>query len=328
MREVAPQDWDALLARLGVTDTYVSRGYVEASAPLAGGEPVYLCEGDEDGAVVLAGLLRSDPVDLVTPYGYGGPLAAGAAPPVARFAGAYGDWCTQHGVVSSFVVYHPLAGNADLAAATGFHRADLAGTVAWRLDGEGDLLDGMHAHHRRRVRRAERAGLTVSVTPDATDLAEFAAVYEVTMARAGAADFYLFDEAYWRALADGVPLVRVDVRAGDELVAGVLGFGSPPWLHYHLGASTDRGRDLGASHLALLTLARHGRAHGHEVLHLGGGVGGRADSLLTYKERFAPGGLVPAAIGKAVHDREAYARLTGAPDVDWDGFFPAYRAGG
>ena len=41
--------------------------------------------------------------------------------------------------------------------------------------------------------------------------------------------------------------------------------------------------------------------------------------------RFAPDGLVPASIGKAVHDRERYRALSGA-DVDWDGFFPAYRA--
>jgi hypothetical protein len=102
--------------------------------------------------------------------------------------------------------------------------------------------------------------------------------------------------------------------------------GAPPWLHYHLGAASEEGRGTGASHLALCTLAEWGRAGGYETLHLGGGVSGRADSLREYKLRFAPDGLVPAATGRAVHDRDAYARLTGSDEVDWAGFFPAYRA--
>src|SRR5919202_1428489 len=140
------------------------------------------------------------------------------------------------------------------------------------------------------------------------------------MHRAGASGFYLFGPAYWRALRERVPLVRVDVLGDGELLASVLGMGRPPWLHYHLGASSDAGRRAGASHRALYELARWGRGHGFTVLHLGGGVGGRADSLLEFKLRFAPGGRLPAAVGKAVHDLPAYERLSGSPGVAWDDF--------
>jgi hypothetical protein len=54
-------------------------------------------------------------------------------------------------------------------------------------------------------------------------------------------------------------------------------------------------------------------------------VGGAEDSLHEFKRRFDPGGLVDAAIGKAIHDAEAYARLAGRA-ASVDGFFPAYRA--
>jgi hypothetical protein len=106
----------------------------------------------------------------------------------------------------------------------------------------------------------------------------------------------------------------------------MLGMGEPPWLHYHLGGSVEGAGRSGASHLALFRLAEWGQERGYSVLHLGGGVGGRDDSLLAYKLRFAPDGLLPAAVGKALHDPAAYAELTGSPDVDWAGFFPAYRA--
>jgi hypothetical protein len=102
--------------------------------------------------------------------------------------------------------------------------------------------------------------------------------------------------------------------------------GEPPWLHYHLGGTADAALTNGASHLALTGLAEWGQEQGYRRLHLGGGVGGADDSLLHFKRRFAPGGLVAASIGKAVHDPAEYRRLSGADAVDWDAFFPAYRA--
>ena len=115
------------------------------------------------------------------------------------------------------------------------------------------------------------------------------------------------------------------MREKGELLASVLGMGEPPWLHYHLGGATDAARGTGASHLALYSLACWGRDQGYDTLHLGGGVGGRDDSLLEFKLRFAPDGRVGVAIGKAVHDHAGYLRLSGAAEVDWDAFFPAYR---
>lgn len=31
-------------------------------------------------------------------------------------------------------------------------------------------------------------------------------------------------------------------------------------------------------------------------------------------------------MGKLVHDEDAYRRLSGDAEIDYDGFFPAYRA--
>ena len=42
IEEVAPEDWDGLLAELGCDDAYLRREYVEASAVLDPGRPVLL----------------------------------------------------------------------------------------------------------------------------------------------------------------------------------------------------------------------------------------------------------------------------------------------
>jgi hypothetical protein len=321
--EVEPERWDALVRGLGVSDVYYRRGFVEASAALAGGTPTLLHLPGDAGHVLFPCVVREDPVDVVTPYGYGGPLAVGDRPPATDFAPAYQGWCERRGALSSFVVFHPLFGNDGSEVAAGFHRIPMTGTVAWAL--EGDVFAAMHRHHRRVVRRACADGLEAAVEPAPGEIDAFVEVYEQTMRRREASPFYFFGDAYWDALVRDVPLVRVDVRACGTLLAGVLGMGDPPWLHYHLGGTADAGLRSGASHLALYSLAAWGRDHGFRTLHLGGGAGGRDDSLLEYKRRFAPDGLIAASVGKAVHDPDRYRRLSGGP-VDWDGFFPAYRA--
>jgi hypothetical protein len=324
LAEVIPEDWDARLDGLGLTDAYLRRGYLRSGAALAPAEPVLLHLAADRGDVVFACLLRSDPADVITPYGYGGPVAVGAAPPVAEFAGAYEDWCARRGVVSSFVVYHPLFANQELALPA-FHQQTLTGTVSWDLESE-DLLGGLHRHHRRMVRHAQAAEVEVRIGEAPSDLDAFRALYTETMVRAGADPFYLFGAEYWAILASEVPLVAVDVWRDEEHLAAMLGLTGPPWLHYHLGASSEAGRSLGANHLAMYALANWGAEHGYTRLHLGGGVGGVRDSLFLYKARFAPGGELPAAIGKAVHDPERYRALTGRAEITYDGFFPAYRA--
>jgi serine/alanine adding enzyme len=322
--EVEPARWDTVLREAGVTDVYYSRAFVAASAALVDGEPTLLHLAGDGGSVVFACLVRSDPTDVVTPYGYGGPLGAGRHPPLERFPASYEAWCRARGAVSTFVVFHPLARNAESPASAGFHRTPLGSTVAWPLAGR-DLLAGMHRHHRRLVRRAQAERLEVIVVSAPGELASFVELYEGTMRRAQASPFYFFPDRYWGELLRGVPLVRVDVSERGRLLASVLGMGEPPWLHYHLGARSADAGHAGASHLALYELAAWGQAHGYETLHLGGGVGGRADSLFEYKRRFAPGELAPAAIGKAVHDTARYLRLARADAIAWDGFFPAYR---
>jgi len=302
MRELDPAAWDAL-----ELDAYYRRPYVEAAALLDKGRPFLL---EHDGAR-FAGIERDEPRDVVTPYGYGGPTADG-------FWDAYEEWARERGVVTTFVRFHPLYGNQRGAP---IHVDELAPTVAWRLDPDRDLLAGLHFKHRNKVTKAENAGATVT---QHDGLGEFVPLYEDTMRRVNADDFYFFEPAYWERLGE-LPLVRFDAGIDGEVVASALCLATPPWLHYHLSGTTDAGRTTGSSTLVLLEAARWAQANGYERFHLGGGLGGKEDSLHHFKARFDPEGLVPAAVGKAIHDEDAYRRLSGGSEVVFEGFFPAYR---
>ena len=333
--EVEPDHWDDLLADVGCTDAYFQRAYIESALVLEPGAAAYLHVGGDRGDVVLPCIVRALPeqlegaegrLDVITPYGYGGPVATGDDPPAGLFWELYGSWCAERRVVASFMRFHPLLENHRYSG-PGFTVEKLGTTIAWRLEPTVDPFDGMHSAHRNSARKAQRAGAEVSAVEGPADLGEFVEAYEATMTRAGASPFYFFDHAYWRRLETSLRdrLVRFDARIEGELVASALCLAALPWMHYHFGATSELGRSSGAGNLVLVEAARWGQARGFELFHLGGGVGGGEDALFRFKERFYEAGRKDAYVGKVVHDEPGYAALTGRGAGELSGFFPAYR---
>ena len=298
-----------------MTDVYFRSDYAEIAAVVEHGDAQVL---EHDGVIFPVVVREAAGVrDVTNPYGYGGALAPDDESG-QRFYDWYRRWCAENGIVTSFVRFHPLFENHRYAQPA-FHVEPVAGSVSWRL--EGDLFGGMHAHHRRAVRKAERAGIEVAATEAPENLRPFSQLYDETMRRAGASDFYFFPAEYWDGLErrDWVVLFE----AGED--AAILCFATPPFLHYQFGASSDEARGTGSSHLLMLSAARWGQERGYEQFHLGAGVGGGGGPLLEWKRRFQPAELLGQWVGKAVHDEERYRSLTGEAAPTYDGFFPAYR---
>jgi serine/alanine adding enzyme len=302
-----------------IGDAYFRRDYAEISAVLEGGEAVFL-EADGGFFPVIV-REKSGVKDVTNPYGFGGAVAADRDAG-RRFYETYQRWCGENSIVTSFIRFHPLLENHRYAEPL-FHLEAVAGSVSWRL--EDDLFAGMHAHHRRAVRKAERSGLEVVVREAPDRLDRFASLYEQTMRRQRASAFYFFPEAYWHGLQNREWLLLLEAHIGAETVAAILCLAAPPWLHYHLGASADAARNTGASHLLIYSAARWVQERGYEQFHLGAGVGGSGGALLEWKRRFYPSELREQWIGKAVHDENRYRELTGTTSVGYEGFFPAYR---
>jgi hypothetical protein len=229
--------------------------------------------------------------------------------------------------VATFLRLHPLLGNARLVPRTA-GLVEVGGTVAWDVTPGRDLRTALHPHHRRTVGRADRAGVEVTVVLRPASLDGFRTLYEATMRRRLATPFYFFPSVYWTALAahgEALGLLLVEASLDGGVVAALLCLSAGPWLHYHLGASTDDGRAAGASHRCFLAAAEWAQARGMTRFHLGGGVGGQVDSpLLTFKHRFDPvAPLLPFTVAKWVHDRDRYRELAGTSSTA--GFFPPWR---
>ncbi|MCW2684967.1 MAG: putative GCN5-related N-acetyltransferase [Blastococcus sp.] len=333
VRVVTPSEWDAVLGSMVEgSDTYLLAAYQEASALLEppGTRPVLLHVRCPDGVVALPLLVRPLPGgngwDATSAYGYGGPVSGTACDPAA-FGRALDGWARTNGVVSTFLRLHPVLDTSRLVPPTA-EILELGATVAWEVSPGRDLLSGMHAHHRRAARRAVQAGLQVTIDPAPDSLGGFRKLYEATMRRQDADPFFFFPDAYWEALlahrATLAP-VLVEGRLDGEVVSSLLCFARQPWLHYHLGGSTDIARRIGATNQCFLAAAEWAQSQELLGFHLGGGIAGSSESsLFVFKHRFDPTGpRLPFRIAKIVHDRSRYRELAGTDSTE--GFFPPWR---
>jgi len=178
-------------------------------------------------------------------------------------------------------------------------------------------------HHRAELRRAARR-CAVAELPFAAALPNWNRLYAGLVARkALGGGPHDFGPGYAAALAPLAPRVFA-AQAAEGVVAMALWlrFGDIAW--YHLAASDERGRALGAGYLVVDAAIRALLADGVACIQLGGGLAEAAQpscGLDRFKAGFGNATRDNLLLG-AVLDGPACAALGGA----MGGFFPAYRA--
>lgn len=326
-RVVGNAEWGAM----PVPDVYFSLGHHLASGVL---EPdfkdVALVEwSDPHGVIRLPLILRSIPgteyLDSTSAYEYGGPWVEGN-PDVRGFTEYLSTWARQNSIVCTFLKCHPVVKNVELAEALVAARK-VGITFSWDLAANRDLIGGLSKAHKRKFNKAIREGVEARITVNPSDLNTFRALYVLTMKRLGARDFYLFPDEYWDSLQEnlGRNLVLVEAVHEGEVVAAILLMVGRSYIHYHLAATADKGRTMGASVFCNVSAALWAQKKGFLVEHMGGGPGGEESTLLAWKRGFDPNAdFNPMHMGGVIHDDEVYAALSvGSKDMD---FFPPWRA--
>src|SRR4029079_3549301 len=197
--------------------------------------------------------------DLTSAYGFAGPSAAGNRRAAFRAA------CTERGVVSEFVRFHPVRQNQHFAG-DDVTLTRVQEMIVLDLDGDDDeLVRRMVPQARNKLRKAIRRGVTVSAS---RDLERFWGLYNDAMRGIGAAGGYLFPLAYFEALdalGDGLLMLDGGSRAALFLCGGRA-------MYCFLSASTDEGRRSAATNLVIYEAMRIARDGGLAVLNLGGGL--------------------------------------------------------
>jgi hypothetical protein len=249
-------------------------------------------------------------LDAISPYGYPGADSSPDDPPDP----AEVDW-SETGLISIFV--RDRVGERPCLA---------AGTLRTHVH-VADGSDGVRKRLREQIRRNERRGWQTRLVPgrevEMGQLGAFERAYNETMARAGAADRYLYPTSYFGRLLHSERSWLVLAEREGEALAGAIAVASDGYLHYYLGGTADKA----LNHSPMKNLFWAMIAHGGELglpVSLGGGVT-PGDSLDDFKRGFATA-QAPWHTHEVICDPSAYEQLTAQAGDAPEGFFPAYRA--
>lgn len=341
----ADRRWQAYLAEVP-HDVYHLPEYVAFAARHEGGTPAAFWAEEGGQRLLIPLLLRDLPAglgapqgwrDAASPYGYPAPLLDPDADErqVERLLQAFVCGCRAAGIVTVFLRFHPLL--ASRLAAFGRYgdlvRHGRTVCIDLRVARE-QLWRNTRENHRRGIAALLEEGFSARFDrPD--DWSSFSAVYAATMQRVQAAPFYHFPAAYFRDLQDALGaqlhLCAVLSPSGDVAAAGLFTV-VDELVQYHLGGTAERYLERAPSKLMFNAVRDWAQDAGCRLFHLGGGVGGRDDSLFRFKAGFSAG-TAEFHTCRLVVQHERYAWLNErfyryrAIEKPFDeGYFPLYRS--
>lgn len=236
--------------------------------------------------------------DCETPYGYGGPLYDGKidSDGINDFIKELTAYAQSHNIVSQFIRFHPILKNyAPVEKICNI--SHMKKTIYMDTSSPKIICDNLDRKNRNIIRKAVKNNVTVEWDKgDRIDA--FLTLYNQTMDRNNADDYYYFSRTYFDYLIQnmGDNIVVFYGIYNDEIISSSIFFYNDKQMHYHLSGSLERYRSLGATNYIIYEAAIWANQRGIETLHLGGGVG-IEDSLLGFKKQFNKNGYVEFCIG-------------------------------
>jgi hypothetical protein len=321
-----------------------------------GGEALLFFYGNEDNYIVYPFFKRriselpfhrhipprsNDWFDIISPYGYSGPLAYVTDLILENqlwqeFFSAFHEECIKDKVVAEFVRLHPFIRNhvpVQTCPDIEVRKRPAVIYMDLTLD-ETAMRKEMSKGNKSSVSKARRNGVEIrcSATPEEIDA--FYRLYIATMERNNAKNAYFFSRDFFtttfQLLGENVRLYSAWYK--DKIIAASLFIYQGEFAHYYLSGSDAAYLSLCPNNLLMYEVISSAKASGFKIFNLGGGyVSG--DSLYNFKASFSKATadfyIYNRIHNKEVYDilchaRDEYDKLAGKEPVKSD-YFPGYR---
>jgi Acetyltransferase (GNAT) domain len=194
----------------------------------------------------------------------------------------------------------------------------------------------LRKNHRSKIDKLKRSGFVTRIVTIERYLDIFIEIYHENMYRVNAAKDYLFARSYFEdlALALGERLFLIVVEQEETIAAACLFTEFSGIVQYHLGGTRTEFLTQSPKTLLFSRAIEWAKERNNKYLNLGGGLGGRDDSLFHFKSGFSKQTKMFATLCSIV-DRDRYDYLLNlrakvvnrsAAELSDSDFFPAYRS--
>lgn len=255
--------------------------------------------------------------DIITPYGYGGPLfldydLEDLKKLILQFKDSFEKYCKDNCIVTEFIRFHPLIKNyndMDLY----MDISNIRNTIYMNLITPDKIWSEMFSSCRTSIKKARKNFIEIEIKliENVSDLDEFIPLYYKTMERNNAKEYYFFNKEYFhncfKLLKGNIYLCNAIYQ--DKIIASTLLFKYGEFIHSHLSALDYDYKELSSNNLLIYKTALWGYEQGCKYFHLGGGYLGNNDSLYRFKKNFSRKGISKYYIGKKIHNKMIYKEL-------------------
>jgi len=140
------------------------------------------------------------------------------------------------------------------------------------------------------------------------NLDKFIELYEKTMDKNNAGDFYYFPKDYYKQLLENNDIELYEVQREDEVISSAFFMFSGEFGHYHLSANNYDMRQYNANYFILDQIFEIAKQKNKKYFHLGGGTTNQKDdTLLKFKQKFSKLSKLFYISGKIYND-EIYSK--------------------
>lgn len=312
-------NWDIILNKMpnNIKDIYYTSEYYKMHESNGDGKSYLFHYYDNKGNIGLYPFmlnkiegyeLNHDYYDIETAYGYGGPITNCFEKNFLKeFEENFINYCRLNYIVAEFIRFHPLINNEKI------FRNDMQ-VIHNRSTVYIDLTKGIDAiwkvdiksKNRNVIRRAKKHGLYVE---ESDEYKTFKYIYDKTMSKVDANDYFYFDEIYYDSIKENNNCVLLNVKRENKVIASAIFMGYGDYFHYHLAGSLREELKYSPNNLMLWEAIKYAVNKGYKKMHFGGGLtNSLEDNLFKFKSSFSKE-YTDFYIGKRIHDNKVYSYL-------------------
>jgi len=246
-------------------------------------------------------VLDDEYYDLETAYGYGGFYCNSDDKSFIKEAmNEYENRCKNENIIAEFIRFHPFnyfpLQNANLFD---FNIED-RDVIVKKLD--DNIMNSYNSKVRNMVKRAlEKIEISKS-----NDIETFQKIYNETMQKNNASDFYYFDNEYYQNLINNKDIELYQCVYDDKIVAMAFFMFGNDIAHYHLSANTELSYKLNSNYALLHYMFEIAKDRGIDYFLLGGGsTSNEDDPLFKFKKKFSKE-TKPFFISGKIYNQDVY----------------------
>ncbi len=316
MNTYITRQWNDYYDRLpsSLRDIYFKEEYVRLYENDHDKAYCVICE-EHDQFVIFPFLRRriGQYYDFETAYGYGGPISNSESKKWIITALEEIEKCFRNErYICGFVRFHPLIENVDQSRDVIeciFDRKTIVVDLRESID---DIWEKqISSKNRNMIRKAQKNDLQFRVDYDFDFKEEFIRLYNNTMARLNAEEFYHFNDIYYDSFVQdfkGNSFIGT-VICNEKIISSAIFMMNGSFGHYHLSGSDRDYSSLGANNFLLWSAAIELKQHDINWFHLGGGSNSNIDnSLYRFKRSFSPNEK-DFYIGKWIFNQSIYDEI-------------------